>query len=304
MDIPEAMWTTAAYLHMDDNAEKWMQVYKKKHGTSSWTAFMQAVQHKFGAYDYKHAVDELLELQQLGSVEDYVTEFEALQFQLTMHDQGMGETYFVSQFIKGLKPEIRYQVQGQVRENMQRAVMLAKIQHTIHERRRYKSQRPAALFKPTSTTTSKSELRQQPQQLPLTRERKLRDYCRANNLCFYCREPYDPNHAAKCSKRTKSQVNALVLNDLDVHLTDDIFNQLAIEDTLNEEFGSLSLNALAGTDMGEALRLRASVNKKVMLLLVDSGSSHCFVSSTFLKLVGISPIPATPKQVRVANGSL
>jgi hypothetical protein len=159
-------------------------------------------------------------------------------------------------------------VQGQVPENMERTVMLAKIQQTIQERGRYKSQRPAALFKPTSTTTSKSELRQQPQQLPLTRERQLRDYCRANNLCFYCREPYDPNHAAKCSKRTKSQVNALVLNDLDVHLTDDILNQLAIEATLNEEFCSLSLNALAGTDMGEALRLRALVNKKVMLLLV------------------------------------
>jgi hypothetical protein len=42
-------------------------------------------------------------------------------------------------------------------------------------------------------------------------------------MCFYCKEPYDPNHAAKCSKRPKAQVNALALNDLDIQLTDDMF---------------------------------------------------------------------------------
>jgi hypothetical protein len=60
-------------------------------------------------------------------VEEYVTEFEALQFQLTMHNQDMGEKYFVSRFIRGLKPEIRYHVQGHLPKNMERAIMLAKI---------------------------------------------------------------------------------------------------------------------------------------------------------------------------------
>lgn len=32
MDIPESMWATAASLHMEGNAEKWMQVYKRKCG--------------------------------------------------------------------------------------------------------------------------------------------------------------------------------------------------------------------------------------------------------------------------------
>jgi hypothetical protein len=70
---------------------------------------MKAVEQKFGAYDYQHAIDELLELQQTGSVEDYVTEFQALQYHITMHDQSIRDTYFVSQFIKGLKPDIKYQ---------------------------------------------------------------------------------------------------------------------------------------------------------------------------------------------------
>lgn len=57
---------------------------------------MNAVQAKFGAYDYQQAIDSLLELHQTGTVEDYAAEFEALQYQITMVDQGMSETYFVS----------------------------------------------------------------------------------------------------------------------------------------------------------------------------------------------------------------
>ena len=304
MNIPESMWATAASLHMDDNAEKWLQVYKLKHGLGTWQELMTAVEQKFGAYDYQHAIDELLELHQTGTVEEYVSEFEALQYQVAMHDLGMGDTYFVSQFIKGLKPEIRYPVQGQVPATMEKAVMLAKIQQTIQEKTRSTGSKFHQPFRHTSSTPPKHEQRTPTPNLQLTEERQLRDYCRTNNLCFYCREPYDSTHAARCTKRPKNQVNALVLNDLDVTLTDEVLKQLDMEDALAEEFCTLSLNALAGTEHGEAMKLRSLVKNKVFLLLVDSGSSHSFVSSQFLQRVGIVPVPAPPKQVRVANGDI
>lgn len=93
-----------------------------------------------------------------------------------------------------------------------------------------------------------------------------------------------------------------VLNDLDVVLNDDVLNQLAVEDALAEDFCQLSLNALAGTDSGEAMKLRALVQGKVMLILVDSGSSHSFVSKDFLETVGLPTFPLKPKQVKLANG--
>lgn len=69
LNIPESMWTTAASLHMDGNAEKWMQVYKMKHGLGDLEQFMAAVHEKFGSYDYQHAIDSLLELRQTSTVE-------------------------------------------------------------------------------------------------------------------------------------------------------------------------------------------------------------------------------------------
>lgn len=50
------------------------------------------------------------------------------------------------------------------------------------------------------------------------------------------------------------------------------------------------------------MRMRALVKNKVMLILVDSGSSHSFVSSHFLSRVGIAAVPTHPRQVQLANG--
>lgn len=95
-----------------------------------------------------------------------------------------------------------------------------------------------------------------------------------------------------------------MLNDLDVVLTDEVLNQLAVEDALAENFCQLSLNALTGTDNGDTMKLRALVQNKVMLILVDNGSSHSFVSTHFLEVVGLASFPVKPKQVRLPNGEI
>ena len=136
------------------------------------------------------------------------------------------------------------------------------------------------------------------------KERRTLNYRKANNLCYYCGEKYDPNHAAICAQRPKAQVNALVTNSLDMPLTEEVVAQLELEDSLASEFCQLSLNALAGTTHGDAMQLQALVRNKTMLTLVDTGSSHSFVSAAFLDTVGIKPIPTTPKQVKLANGQI
>lgn len=75
---------------------------------------MKAVEDKFGAYDYIQALLQLLELRQEGSVEEYVTEFDNLQFQIEMHNIGYDKMFFITQFFRGLKPENSFVVQSQV----------------------------------------------------------------------------------------------------------------------------------------------------------------------------------------------
>jgi len=71
-----------ASLHFDDPASQWLQVYKKKHKNASWIEFALAVEQKFGKDGYRTAVTDLLELRQTGSVEEYYSAFQSLQFQV------------------------------------------------------------------------------------------------------------------------------------------------------------------------------------------------------------------------------
>jgi hypothetical protein len=52
------------------------------------------------------------------------------------------------------------------------------------------------------------------------------------------------------------------------------------------------------------MRIRALVQNKVMLILVDFGSSHSFVNQSFLDQTGIVTRAAVPLQVRVVNGEV
>jgi hypothetical protein len=99
-------------------------------------------------------------------------------------------------------------------------------------------------------------------------------------------------------------LNSLVLNDLNVELTNDTLNQLEADDILTVEMGQLSLNAMSGTDSGDSMRICALVHNKVMLILVDSGSSHNFVGPAFLLQTGIPSQSVAPMQVRAANGEV
>jgi hypothetical protein len=93
-----------------------------------------------------------------------------------------------------------------------------------------------------------------------------------------------------------------VINDLDRPLGDEVLNQLEAEDILQEEFGQLSLNAISSADHSNCIKLKTKVHNKVMLILLDSGSSHSFVSSAFVHMAKLQTVPTTPRKVKLANG--
>lgn len=129
------------------------------------------------------------------------------------------------------------------------------------ERNKSRGQRSQGHAKPTTITT-KSDAKSVPNSSNLWRERQLRDYRKANNLCYSCGEKYDLGHKAKCPNHklpATAQVNALVLNDLDTIFEEDVLNQLAVDDALAVDFCHLSLNALSGSEGDYYIRVRALV---------------------------------------------
>ena len=80
---------------------------------------------------------------------------------------------------------------------------------------------PKADYKPLQQTST------------LWKDQQLWDYHKANGLCFYCGEKFVLGHIEVYSKRQKPQVNAIMLNDLDRELSDDVLNELTVEDQLH-----------------------------------------------------------------------
>jgi hypothetical protein len=166
-NIPMCMWTTAASLHMEDNAAKWLQVYKLQHGLGDWQVFVDAVQHKFGAYDYHKAIQDLLSVKQEGSVEDYTQEFQAIQFQVSMFNVGFDELFFTSHFINGLKEDIKLLVQPQLPNSVNKATLLARIPQQALERHKAKPSKWGS----SKTASAKSDSSQASITSPLWKER-------------------------------------------------------------------------------------------------------------------------------------
>lgn len=85
-------------------------------------------------------------------------------------------------------------------------------------------------------------------------------------------------------------------------ITKDQLNQLlAVENALTEDFCQLSLNALSSTDNDNSIKLKTLVKDKVMLTLLDSRSSHRFISFPFVQLANLSIVPTQPRKVKLTN---
>ncbi|KAL2245978.1 UNVERIFIED_CONTAM: hypothetical protein Sindi_2866000 [Sesamum indicum] len=70
-----------------------------------------------------------------------------------------------------------------------------------------------------------------------------------------------------------------------------------------EEDVSVSLHAMKGDFHYRTLRLKGIVEDKEILILIDSGSTHCFLDDKVASLLGCKLEKTHPMMVRVADGS-
>lgn len=110
------------------------------------------MEEKFGANEYRTTLGELMELKQTASVEEYISTFEDLQYQLTMLNTGLGEMFFVTTFVNGLSADIRTIVQSLVPKTVERAMLLARIQTQGLEKTKAKTYKGQQMTKPQNAT--------------------------------------------------------------------------------------------------------------------------------------------------------
>jgi hypothetical protein len=299
--VPEALWAISASMHMEGNAARWLQVYKMRQGLGNWMQFGRAVRAKFGVEEYPKAMRHLLNLYQKNGVEEYAQEFEEARYATAVHNPGMDEIFFVNQFVKGLKTELQGGVMCHLPQSVDRAVILAHMQQEILEKNRLKMQRSITANKAVGSnlkTDNKGGF------IPgdLTKERQLREFRRANGLCFTCGEKFEPGHQGKCPKRVVPQLHVLTVEDMGMVLTDPVLEHLESEDKEVEELYKLSLNAISGMESDGCMRVQGFMHNQMLVVLIDSSSSLSFVSQNLVDKMGLPVQKCAGVEVKVANG--
>jgi hypothetical protein len=298
--VPASMWVSIASMNLENIAAQWWHYHKLKYGLGGWHDFAEAVVSKFGAEAYPRALRRLFSLRQLGTLDNYVHEFEQDRYGVAVHNAQYDETFFVTHFVRGLKFELQDVVLVQVPTTVDRAILLAQIQQKVLDRGRGKGQHQLPYLKQQHALQKGDEKGQQG--ADLTRERQLRDFRRLNGLCYACGERFEPGHIAKCAKRGSAQLNAVVDEGVSEILTDEILHQLEQEDQSGELCCHLSFQAVSGTDNDYSMRVRSIVGKQTMLMLVDSGSSINFISQHMVQKLGLAVTSCPSVSVKVANG--
>ena len=109
---------------------------------------------------------------------------------------------------------------------MDRALLLAHVQEDLASQKK-----PWAKTALTSAGSSKTDnVKAGTKGVPgdFWKERQLKEYRRANGLCFQCGDKFDPTHV--CAVKPAATVHALSVEDHAVELTPAILNLLELQD--------------------------------------------------------------------------
>ncbi|KAK0607923.1 hypothetical protein LWI29_022713 [Acer saccharum] len=115
-------------------------------------------------------------------------------------------------------------------------------------------------------------------------------------LFFKCNDKFCPGH--RCQKLFLIEAcNDDEDDDKDVVMEDDVGDSRE-----NIEVPAISLHAIAGTRVLETMKVHGKIGNEGVVVLIDSGSTHNFVSEKLAEKVGLQPIFRGKFEVVVALG--
>jgi hypothetical protein len=298
-NVAEGFKVSVATMYMRDNAAHWYQAYKLENPWHNWTTFSMDVIQEFEGNVQRDKIRELLTLKQTGTVEEYKKQFDKLVYQIRLYDPNMGGLMLVQRFILGLKEELRAAVEVQLPNTVIEAAMFVATQEAVLDRAQKNVTKPYKKFNANTTkddTSNTSTHSQKFEKGELWRAKQLKDYRKANGLCFKCGEKFVPRH--QCIVVATAQVKAIDANEI---LSDDVLDALVAHG--DDHDCHVSIHAFAGSSKLGTIQFRALVGDQVMLLLLDSGSLHSFVDSALVNKLKCSVTTIPTLKVKVAGGA-
>lgn len=235
---------------------------------------------------------DLTKFRQTTTVRAYQEQFEIL----ANKTHNLPESFFVSCFISGLKEEIQLGVLMFRPTSVTQAIHLAKLQETSIEAITRKTRSGAKTDGNWSFPVNKPYV-DNGGYVRKELSKELEDK-RAKGLCFKCNERYTRGHICK-----KRQIYVMEGEDDRSPSPEEEKEEESEDHQLPSEELQISLNALTGSISYRPMRVRGNVKKKLVIILIDSGSTHNFLSPEVVKRANIETEHTDSLSVSVADGT-
>ncbi|KAL5844465.1 hypothetical protein ACOSQ3_010519 [Xanthoceras sorbifolium] len=224
---------------------------------------------------------------------------------------GWTETHLVGMFTEGLKPWLAREMKLKQPPNLREAMRMAEIlEGSYGERKPFKENSGSKFTKPLQPGNSwkgnpmeKGNSRSKSKEVKKLSREGVQEHIK-KGLCFKCGEKWVRAHQCRNGKLlmiVDSDKSDFELVGDDETSSDEGELRVA-ESGLDERMAELSLNAISGTPRPSTMRLMAWIGNSKVSLLVDSGSSHNFISVNTVKKLGMKEVVIEAFDVKVANG--
>ncbi|KAL0326406.1 UNVERIFIED_CONTAM: hypothetical protein Sradi_5209900 [Sesamum radiatum] len=204
-----------------------------------------------------------------NSVDLYLERFEELKSHVLIFHNDFPESYFVTCFVNGLRADIRGGVLQLKPTRLHEAVALAKNQEATVD---------AILKRVNPTPTTKAW--QSNRSFTNPKPSNLTAKPLSGPTTYSVSKPSPPIHEAALARDSEDE-QGNVDEDEDM---------------------AISLNAISGSTDYNTFRVKGHAYDKEVQILIDGGSTHCFIDEKAAFELGCKLEPATPMIVSVANG--
>ncbi|KAL4312297.1 hypothetical protein GQ457_01G050670 [Hibiscus cannabinus] len=306
----------------------------------SWESYLKSMKDRFAPEGLDDPMGELIALQQTASVDQYYAEFVSLLNQIQLSDEHALSIFIknlkweIGQYIKVFQPKDLLDV-------FRLAIHFEQIVFQVPRKGYTNSVRSSAVSLPfsssspstfsrigSSSATTKSVVGNATppynskgsllfnSKVPHSKKGivatsngpgKLSaaemEEKRKKSLCYWCSAKYSPGH--KC---TRSQLYQLLMEGIDGEGEHEEFvdctEKLDPESTegLGSDIPVLSLQAMWGSTGCETMRIAVTINKQDWVALIDSGSTHNFLSLGVVKANGLTVEKRNQLRVTIADG--
>ncbi|MCH93830.1 retrotransposon gag protein, partial [Trifolium medium] len=312
-------------------------------GDLTWDCLKEALLERYGGHGEGDVYEQLTELRQKGSVDEYITDFEYLTAQIPR----LPEKQFLGYFLHGLKEEIRGKVRSlTVVGDLSRSKVLQVARTVERETKRdygpgynknhrsgfgsnrvgskgsgksdwvfvnHKENGLSSGSRPNGNGPRTDRQAQYDKRKHTPRDRGYTQLSynevmerKQKGLCFKCGGAYHPMH--QCPDR---QLKVLIVDEEEEGDYEGKLLAVEVEEEDEETQGEMSLmefqqfQQLNHEDRSrpQVIKLRGTIHEVPVVILVDSGASHTFISQHLVHKMNWSIVDSPPMSIRLGDGS-